>query len=277
MTAAADSPYGAAVDLAEFLVAKGMPFRDAHAVVGALVRQSIDDGVELVALVERHDALGAGAAALLAPGRGSDAAHDARWCRPSCDRPANRTFRGSAGVRSRACRGVTSRSRLVPRSFYARAPDIVALELLNKVLVGPNGSGRIVEVEAYDGARDPASHAYRGLTPRNSVMFGRPGHLYVYFTYGMHWCANAVCREEGDAAAVLLRALAPIEGLDQMRAARPAARRDRDLCSGPAKLCQALGIGPSHNGVDLHAPGRTSAHRRRRCAATRVADRHRLA
>ena len=140
---------------------------------------------------------------------------------------------------------------MVPRSFYARAPEVVALELLNKVLVGPNGSGRIVEVEAYDGARDPASHAYRGLTPRNSVMFGRPGHLYVYFTYGMHWCANAVCREEGDAAAVLLRALAPIDGLELMRSARARARRDRDLCSGPAKLCQALGIGPAHNGVDL--------------------------
>jgi DNA-3-methyladenine glycosylase len=157
---------------------------------------------------------------------------------------------------------VTGRSLLVPRSFYARAPDIVALEVLNKVLVGPNGSGRIVEVEAYDGARDPASHAYRGLTPRNSVMFGRPGHLYVYFTYGMHWCANAVCREEGDAAAVLLRALAPIDGLDKMRAARPTARRDRDLCSGPAKLCQALGIGPSHNGVDLT----------RRVAPVRIVD-----
>ena len=139
----------------------------------------------------------------------------------------------------------------MPRSFYARAPEVVALELLNKVLVGPNGSGRIVEVEAYDGARDPASHAYRGLTPRNAVMFGRPGHLYVYFTYGMHWCANAVCRDEGDAAAVLLRALAPIEGLELMRSARVRARRDRDLCSGPAKLCQALDIGPAHNGLDL--------------------------
>ena len=146
---------------------------------------------------------------------------------------------------------MTARGRLVPRSFYSRAPDVVARELLNKVLIGPNGSGRIVEVEAYDGARDPASHAYRGLTPRNSVMFGPPGHLYVYFTYGMHWCANAVCREDGEAAAVLLRALAPIDGLEVMRSARLRARRDRDLCSGPAKLCQALGIGPAHNGVDL--------------------------
>ena len=150
----------------------------------------------------------------------------------------------------------------MPRSFYARAPEVVARELLNKVLIGPNGSGRIVEVEAYDGVRDPASHAYRGMTPRNSVMFGRPGHLYVYFTYGMHWCANAVCREEGEAAAVLLRALAPIEGLEVMRSARMRARRDRDLCSGPAKLCQALGIGPAHNGLDLA----------RRASAVRIVD-----
>ena len=148
-------------------------------------------------------------------------------------------------------RGVNTRRRLVPRSFYSRAPDVVAHELLNKVLVGPNGSGRIVEVEAYDGPRDPASHAFRGLTGRNAVMFGRPGHLYVYFTYGMHWCANAVCRDDGDAAAVLIRALAPIDGLDLMRSARGNVRRDRDLCSGPAKLCQALGIGPTHNGVDV--------------------------
>ncbi len=127
----------------------------------------------------------------------------------------------------------------------------MAPQLLNKVLTCGDVSGRIVEVEAYRGAEDPASHAYRGRTRRNGVMFGPPGYLYVYFTYGMYFCCNVVCQDEGVAGAVLLRALAPLRGLDAMRARRPKARRDRDLCSGPGKLSQALAVDRRYDGVDL--------------------------
>ena len=144
----------------------------------------------------------------------------------------------------------------VQRSDLERGPLAVAPWLLNKVLVRGERAGRIVEVEAYHGANDAASHAYRGLTPRTAIMFGPPGFLYVYFTYGMHWCANVVCGPDGEAAAVLLRALAPTAGLEAMRAARPAARRDVDLSNGPAKLCQALGITGTENGTDLLASPR---------------------
>ena len=144
-------------------------------------------------------------------------------------------------------------ARSLGREFFARSALEVAPELLNKVLVASDGrAGRIVEVEAYRGADDPGSHGFRGRTKRNATMFGPPGHLYVYFTYGMHWCANVVAETDGVAAAVLLRALTPLRGLDTMYTARgPAARRDRDLCSGPAKLTQALGIDGDLDGTDL--------------------------
>jgi DNA-3-methyladenine glycosylase len=139
----------------------------------------------------------------------------------------------------------------IRRAALARPSTEVAPELLNKVLVAGPVSGRIVEVEAYRGSIDEASHSYRGRTERNAVMFGPAGHLYVYFTYGMHFCANIVTMTDGVAEAVLLRALAPLEGIELMRTRRPAARRERDLCNGPAKLCQALAIDRVFNGVDV--------------------------
>lgn len=149
-----------------------------------------------------------------------------------------------------------ARSAPLPTSFYGRDARVVAVELLNKVLVRTDEAGvvlaaRIVETEAYLGPDDPASHAFRGETLRNATMFRGPGLLYVYFTYGMHWCANAVAGTPGDGIAVLLRAGAPLAGLGTMYERRAAARRDRDLCSGPAKLCQALGIDRSFDGADL--------------------------
>ncbi len=144
----------------------------------------------------------------------------------------------------------------LPRSFFERSPLDVAPDLLGKTLVheraGDRRAGTIVEVEAYCGSEDPAAHTYRGRTARNATMFGRGGLLYVYFSYGVHWCANVVCGTEGEGVAVLLRALAPSEGLEAMFEARGApARRERDLCSGPGKLTQALGLGREHDGVDL--------------------------
>ena len=126
----------------------------------------------------------------------------------------------------------------------------VAPRLLGATLRHAGVAVRLTEVEAYDGAHDPGSHAYRGRTARNSVMFGPPGRLYVYFTYGMHHCCNVVCGPEGTASAVLLRAGEVVEGLDLARARRPKAS-DRDLARGPARLCRALGIDLSLDGVEL--------------------------
>lgn len=123
--------------------------------------------------------------------------------------------------------------------------------LLGSILRGRGVSVRLTEVEAYLGESDPGSHAYRGRTRRNAVMFGPAGHLYAYFTYGMHVCANVVCGPEGEATAVLLRAGEVVEGIEVARERRPTSRRDTDLASGPARLCVALGIALADNGVDL--------------------------
>jgi DNA-3-methyladenine glycosylase len=146
---------------------------------------------------------------------------------------------------------VSGRGRRLPAAFYRRDPLDVAPELLGKVLVAGDRAARIVEVEAYRGPDDPASHAFRGPTPRTEVMFGPPGRLYVYFSYGMHWCANVVAHVPGGVGAVLLRAGVPLRGVDAMWEARPAARREVDLANGPAKLCRALGIDGVHDGIDL--------------------------
>ncbi|WP_031468927.1 DNA-3-methyladenine glycosylase [Sciscionella sediminilitoris] len=137
------------------------------------------------------------------------------------------------------------------REELAIDPVDAARMLLGSVLRTDQVAVRIVETEAYRGADDPASHSYRGKTKRNAVMWGPAGHLYVYFTYGMHFCANVVTMTEGEAGAVLLRAGEVIEGEELARKRRPAAKRDRDLASGPAKLTSALGLDTEANGVDL--------------------------
>jgi len=145
-------------------------------------------------------------------------------------------------------------TRRLPRAFYARPAVDVAPDLLGRLMIRrlPDGArlvARIVEAEAYEPG-DPASHGFRGPTPRNHVMFGEPGHLYVYFTYGNHWMLNAVTRAAGEGSAVLLRAAEPLAGLDRM--ARHRGRSGpRDLCSGPGKLAQALAADRSLNGADL--------------------------
>ena len=146
----------------------------------------------------------------------------------------------------------------IPRAFFARPTLTVARELLGARLVHrePDGArvgGIIVETEAYIGEEDQGCHARAGRTPRTAVMYGPPGHAYVYFTYGMHWLFNVVTEREGFPAAVLVRALVPTEGLERI-AARRAGRPRREWTNGPAKLCQALDIDGRYHGADLCAP-----------------------
>ena len=135
------------------------------------------------------------------------------------------------------------------RSFFDRSVHEVAPELIGATLLFNGTGGTIVEVEAYHHT-DPAAHSYVGRTERNAVMFGPPGYVYVYRSYGIHWCLNFVCEEDGSASAVLIRALAPTQGLAAMRRRRRL-RDERALCSGPGKLCEALGITRKQNGLAL--------------------------
>ncbi len=138
------------------------------------------------------------------------------------------------------------------RAAFARSVHELAPELIGATLLVDGVGGRIVEVEAYD-QTDPASHSFGGPSARNRVMFGPPGHVYVYRSYGIHWCMNLVCDEEGAASAALVRALEPTHGIDVM-----ASRRGTDdlrlLCSGPGRLCQALGVTGEHDGLPLDRP-----------------------
>jgi len=156
-------------------------------------------------------------------------------------------------------RGRGGRLRPLPRAFFDRPVAEVARDLLGRDVTHGGVTVRLTEVEAYRGADDLASHAYRGETRRNAVMFGPPGFVYVYFTYGMHWCMNLVCQRSGEAAAVLLRGGRVVAGLDAALARRPGSS-ERDLARGPARLCTALGIDGTLNGADLaRGPLRVSA------------------
>ncbi len=150
-----------------------------------------------------------------------------------------------------------NRVRTLRRSFFERPSPVVARDLLGRRLVGSVGgervAGRIVEAEAYQ-QDDPAAHSFRGVTQRNRVMFGPAGHLYVYFSYGVHWCMNVVTGRPGEGSAVLLRAAEPIEGLERMKAQRGVSD-PRLLCAGPGRLTQALAVTREHNGVDLVGAG----------------------
>ncbi len=199
---------------------------------------------EVPPMLQMHRALGAGEAAT-------------QPTRPAAEPPRRRSERPGrthgGGHNERAAESMCeSPWTTLPRGFYAPHPTEVAPAMLNKLLVGADGrAGRIMETEAYCGREDPAAHTFRGPTRRNATMFGPPGHMYVYFTYGMHWCCNSVCGPAGQGWGVLIRAIEPVEGLDLMRAARPASTNAANLANGSAKLTQALGITGVFDGADL--------------------------
>ncbi len=163
----------------------------------------------------------------------------------------------------------TGRPRPVSRAFFDRPPEDVAADIIGCTLSVNGAGGVIVEAEAY-GQRDPASHSYRGETPRCRSMFGPPGTVYVYRLYGLHWCLNLVTERAGVGAAVLIRAIQPTEGLGDMRARRGAPRDDRLLCGGPGRLTQALGIDGAIDGLTLAEAQMTIGRRRTAVDVARV-------
>ena len=277
MQSAADGQHAAAVDLAEWMVQQGVPFRDAHARrrrAGAPLGRAGRAPRRAGAHRARPRPRGARAARA---GRRGAAPHDPRRRRSGVGRGAD----GQGARPARRAGALAAAPQLEPR---AHAPAFV-LRAATPARSRPSCStscscaaaddgrrlaARIVEVEAYLGSDDAGSHAYRGMTPRTAAMFGPPGHLYVYFTYGMHWCANVVATKDGDAAAVLLRAAAP-RRRHRARCANGGskARRDRDLLAGPARLCQAFA---HHRRRQRHRPraGPRPHPRRRRPAPRRA-------
>jgi DNA-3-methyladenine glycosylase len=155
-------------------------------------------------------------------------------------------------AQSRTLKTASELGRPLKRSFFGRSVLEVAPDLIGTTLLVDGVGGIIVEVEAYHHS-EPAAHSFNGPTPRNSIMFGPPGFIYVYRSYGIHWCVNFVCEQVGSASAVLIRALQPTHGIPAMRRRR-GLHDERSLCSGPGKLCEALGITDKHNGLALDAP-----------------------
>src|SRR3954454_15299571 len=159
--------------------------------------------------------------------------------------PTNRRIRLHCTV------GAMRFGRILPRTFYNRSAVDVARELLGKVLTHGPAAGIIVETEAYLGREDLAAHSARGITDRTRVIFGPPGHAYVYFIYGMYECLNLVCEPDGVPGCVLIRALEPVAGIELMQTRRPAARKPEDLAAGPGKLTMAMAITRAQNAVDV--------------------------
>ena len=272
MRAAADSPVNAATDLAEHLVEEGTPFREAHTVVGALVRQAVERGVPLDELVENDPRLGPAALPLLEPGSAVRRRTTPGGGGPE---PVARQLE-AATARLEEQRLVELRQQRVARSGLIAARVLRPRRARGRARAVEQGArrgqrcvaARLVEVEAYLGTIDPGSHSFRGQTPRNATMFRRPGLLYVYFSYGMHWCVNAVCGPGETPTAVLLRAAAPLAGLDIMRERRVKARREVDYACGPGKPRAGVRLRPVLRRRRSHA--RPGEDRRRRHAAARA-------